>query len=233
MMRLSPSALNLLNDCPLCFWMDKVKGIKRPRGIFPSLPSGMDFIIKKDFDKYREVGVLPVVMDIPGIRLVEIKLIKAWRHWRSGLSWNIPGTDYLLGGALDEAVCSLNTPVIYSPVDYKTRGSAVPDWQAYVKKYYQAQISTYDLLLQKNGYQTSGKGYFVYFYPEHVEVSTGKCKFKTVLVEIETHPDDALALAEKAMEIIAGPMPEPDPGCDYCTRDIELRNFLEGATKGK
>jgi len=45
--RLSPSSLNLFLECPRCFWLDKNKGIKRPRGIFPSLPSGMDSVIKK------------------------------------------------------------------------------------------------------------------------------------------------------------------------------------------
>ncbi|GAI53572.1 unnamed protein product, partial [marine sediment metagenome] len=43
--RLSPSALNLFLQCPRCFWLEKNKGIKRPRGIFPSLPSGMDSVI--------------------------------------------------------------------------------------------------------------------------------------------------------------------------------------------
>ena len=29
-------------ECPRCFWLQIVKNIKRPQGIFPSLPSGMD-----------------------------------------------------------------------------------------------------------------------------------------------------------------------------------------------
>ena len=43
---LSPSALNVFNDCPRCFWLDKNKRMKQPRGIFPSLPSGMDKVLK-------------------------------------------------------------------------------------------------------------------------------------------------------------------------------------------
>jgi len=30
------------------------KGIKRPEGVFPSLPSGMDIILKKHFDTFRD-----------------------------------------------------------------------------------------------------------------------------------------------------------------------------------
>ena len=57
--KLSPSTLNVFLDCPRCFWLDKVKNIKRPRGIFPSLPSGMDRAIKVHFDSFRTKGILP------------------------------------------------------------------------------------------------------------------------------------------------------------------------------
>jgi len=58
-LRLSPSTLNLFIDCPRCFWLHINKRIHRPRGIFPSLPSGMDNVIKTYFDKYRKKGELP------------------------------------------------------------------------------------------------------------------------------------------------------------------------------
>ena len=58
-LRLSPSALNLFLECPKCFWLEYGAGIHRPRGPFPSLPGGMDIIIKKYFDSYRAVGKVP------------------------------------------------------------------------------------------------------------------------------------------------------------------------------
>ncbi|MCX6774543.1 MAG: hypothetical protein NTY99_00435 [DPANN group archaeon] len=51
--KLSPSSLNLFKDCPRCFWLDKIKGISRPEGIFPSLPSGIDKVLKEHFDKHN------------------------------------------------------------------------------------------------------------------------------------------------------------------------------------
>ena len=57
--KLSPSALNLMKDCPRCFWLTKHKVWKRPSGIFPSLPSGMDRILKEHFDKFKNKGLLP------------------------------------------------------------------------------------------------------------------------------------------------------------------------------
>ena len=52
--KLSPSSLSLLSDCPRCFWLQLNKGVKRPEGIFPSLPSGIDRILKDHFDRYAE-----------------------------------------------------------------------------------------------------------------------------------------------------------------------------------
>ena len=49
--KLSPSTLNLMKECPRCFWLAQHKVWKRPAGIFPSLPSGMDKILKVHFDK--------------------------------------------------------------------------------------------------------------------------------------------------------------------------------------
>lgn len=37
--KLSPSSLNLLEDCPRCFWLKMVKKIKRPMGPMSSIPS--------------------------------------------------------------------------------------------------------------------------------------------------------------------------------------------------
>ena len=60
---LSPSALGLFKNCPRCFWLEKVKNIKRPRGIFPSLPGGMDAVIKTYFDTFRAKKELPPELD--------------------------------------------------------------------------------------------------------------------------------------------------------------------------
>jgi hypothetical protein len=49
--KLSPSKLNLFQECKRCFWLEKHKVWKRPQGIFPSLPSEMDKILKIHFHK--------------------------------------------------------------------------------------------------------------------------------------------------------------------------------------
>ena len=73
--KFSPSSLSLLKDCPRCFWLRFNKKINRPDSIFPSLPSGMDKILKEHFDKFMKKGELPP-------ELSELKV-------------QPPGTDYI------------------------------------------------------------------------------------------------------------------------------------------
>ena len=57
--KLSPSSINLMLKCPRCFWLQLVKKEKRPSTPFPSLPSGMDKVLKEHFDRFMEKGKLP------------------------------------------------------------------------------------------------------------------------------------------------------------------------------
>ena len=60
--KVSPSILNLLEECPRCFWFTLVKKINRPSGPMSSIPIKMDSIIKHYFNRYRESGELPPVL---------------------------------------------------------------------------------------------------------------------------------------------------------------------------
>lgn len=102
----SPSALGVFKNCPRCFWLEKVKNIKRPRGIFPSLPGGMDSVIKTYFDKFRETGSLPpeIADHVEGQLVPDQALLDKWRNWRVGLSYEAKGLGVTLLGALDECL---------------------------------------------------------------------------------------------------------------------------------
>ena len=56
--KLSPSSLTLFEECKRCFWLHH-HGKKRPETPFPTLPSGMDRILKIHFDKFRDKKKLP------------------------------------------------------------------------------------------------------------------------------------------------------------------------------
>ena len=59
MIKVSPSGISSLLECPRCLWLQVNEEKKRPRGIYPSLPDGMDNVFKNYFDEYRARGEMP------------------------------------------------------------------------------------------------------------------------------------------------------------------------------
>jgi len=211
---LSPSKLNLLNECPRCFWLAEKMGISRPRGIFPSLPGGMDLVLKNYFDNYR--GSLPpeLMGRVPGVLMPDMNLLKKWRNWKTGLQVQIG--EVILRGALDD--CLLDE-AIYYPFDNKTKGQVPKDDG---RQYYELQLDCYELMLRHNGYKTGGKGYLNYLYPLNVEEITERenrviIPFVAVPFEIPTSPDRAIEKMSQAATIIkSNVVPEANPECEQC-----------------
>lgn len=218
MIRLSPSTLNLFLECPRCFWLHINENIHRPRGIFPSLPSGMDKIIKVYFDKHRRKGELPPEIQgkVEGKLISNLELLNKWRNWKTGLECRDEILGVTLFGALDDCLQDSSTgseQVYYIPLDYKTRGSAPREGDS--EKYYGNQLDCYALLLDENGYPTKGVGYLVYYYPKEVERS-GKIVFDIDVVKLNTDPNRARKTLEEAVKLLNRPIPSYHSECEYC-----------------
>ena len=111
MPQLSASTLKLFQECPRCFWLHINKKIERPRGPFPSLPSGIDRVLKAYFDGYRKRGTLPP--------LIQGKLDGTLATQSMTLGFNDPQTKARLWGRLDD--CVIRTDAKLAPLDHKTR----------------------------------------------------------------------------------------------------------------
>ncbi|MBD3271557.1 MAG: hypothetical protein GF384_03345 [Elusimicrobia bacterium] len=210
--RFSPSALSLMNDCPRCFWLEKNKGVKRPRGIFPSLPGGMDLVIKTYLDTYREKNIMPPeITDIlPGKLFPDTKTLNKWRSWRlTDLVYHDPDNGSVLSGALDDCLVDND---IYIPLDYKTRGSALIDDPA---KYYQIQLDAYTLMLESKGFKTNNTAYLLYFWPELVK-ENGMIRFAVTPYKINTNSNTTKQLIKTAVDCLNNNMPAASPRCEYC-----------------
>lgn len=211
--KLSPSALNLFRDCPKCFYLAKNKNIKRPRGIFPSLPGGMDRVLKEYFDRYRVRGEMPpeVAGKLPGELFGDLAALERWRSWRATeLLYEDKKYGVTLSGALDD--CLLDKGA-HLPLDYKTRGSELKDDP---RKYYQTQLDCYTLMLEASGYKTSGLAYLLYYWPLKAE-ENGLVKFEVFPIRIETKIEAAKEILREAALTLAGPLPKPSKNCEYCT----------------
>lgn len=210
--RLSPSSLNLFLECPRCFWLDKNKGIKRPRGIFPSLPGGKDLVIKKYFDSYRLNSDIPpeIKGKIPGKLFSDIVTLEKWRNWRnSDLCYEDKESNAMLIGALDDCLVENDC---YIPLDYKTRGSELKEDP---RRYYQNQLDCYCLMLEHNSFKTKGLAYLLYYWPEEVR-QDGIVKFHVKPIRIETNIESAKRIVKDAVMLLSSPMPKPGASCEFC-----------------
>jgi len=220
--RLSPSALNLFLDCPRCFWLDKNKGIGRPRGIFPSLPGGMDLVIKDYFDKYRIKNELPPEINgrVNGKLFQNKAMLDKWRSWRStDLCYEDKSLNAALSGALDD--CLLEDG-FYIPLDYKTRGSELKEDP---RKYYQTQLDCYCLMLESSGYKTKGLAYLAYYWPIEVQ-ENGMVEFHVEPIKIETNIESAKKIFRDAVILLSSGMQKSSVGCEYCGLVEKRRNGL-------
>ena len=213
MIRLSPSALNVFLDCPKCFWLDRVKKVPRPRGIFPSLPGGMDRVIKVYFDSFRSKGALPPELngrDFEGVRLFgDQARLEEWRNWRTGLVYR-DEDDSVLSGALDDLLVKAGQ---YIPFDYKTKGSVTTESDAV--KYYQNQLDCYTLLLEENRLATAGYGFLLYYSPKSA-AANGAVLFELQAIKIPTDKERARAIFRRATALLKGPEPPSSGACEYC-----------------
>jgi len=209
---LSPSTLNLYLACPRCFWLEKNKGARRPRGIFPSLPGGMDLVIKAYFDRYRLKGELPkeIKGEVKGKLFSDLTTLEKWRNWKlTNLRYEDKLYNVVLTGALDDCIVEDN---LFIPLDYKTRGSDLKDDSV---RYYQSQLECYCLMLESSGYKTKGLAYLLFFWPNQAK-DDGIFEFQIRLIKIKTDIESAKKLVKEAVSSLMSPIPKSNPECEYC-----------------
>ena len=215
---ISATSLNLLLECPLCFYLKVKEKIDRPRPPTASITFGMDKVIKEYFNKCREKGILPPFLQ----KKLEGKKLALEKPLNLKVEYILSESPYLklkLVGNLDE--CLVDEEGKYYPLDHKTRGYAPKQDSSSV---YQLQMNIYSFLLKKNGFPIGGKGYLVYYFPQEIETPEWKekisgevFKFNFEIQEIEINVEEANELIWYAIRILKSPTPpSPSPSCSYC-----------------
>ena len=217
MIRLSASKIGVFKDCPRCFWDQEVGKRPRPRGIFPSLPGGMDLILKNYFNHFR--GDLPPFLKgkVPGVLIKDVKRYQNWRSCPSYINQDI-GVEII--GAFDDI---LEDNGLFIPFDNKTRGSAPKDDGS---QYYQHQMDIYQLILEANKMPTIDVAYLVYYWPTAVpfreidRTIQGQegiiFGFDFAVKKLTCSKANALTMIENAVRCTKDARPAASPGCEYC-----------------
>lgn len=215
--KLSPSSLNLMKECPRCFWLTQHKVWKRPTGIFPSLPSGMDKILKEHFNNFRDKGKLPPELcndnRCEDMKLFPDKeLLKVWQNNLKGIQFEDEKGN-ILKGAVDNILMKGKKLIV---LDYKTRGYALKEDTA---DHYQDQLDIYNFLLRKEGYDTEDYAFLLFYIPKEV-TETGEVIFDTSLVKMKINPKNAERIFNDAINLLNSDCPKDS--CEWCGRG-ELR----------
>lgn len=215
---LSPSTISLFLDCPRCFWRHMVPKIRRPSGAFPSLPAGMDRVLKEHFDKHRNTGTVPEELEgkFKGKLFSDMEKLNVWRNNFRGLRYTDKNSGIILMGALDDLFVTEDG--LYAPLDFKTRGYPRKE---NTHEYYQHQMDIYSFLLEKNGMKPADFAILIFYHPisvneeHHVEFDPDAIKVRVDRKRGEKIFLDAIECLHLEEE------PEPGPNCDWCTYNVE------------
>lgn len=222
--KFSPSSLSLLKECPRCFWLQFNKGIKRPETIFPSLPSGMDGVLKNHFDNFMRKGLLPPELcqnkECTDLKLFDDEnLLKVWRNNLKGVSWTDEKGN-VIHGAVDNILKKGNKLIV---LDYKTRGYPLKED---THEHYQNQLDIYNFLLRKNNYETEDYAYLLFYHPVKAN-ENGDVVFHTDLVKMNISIKNAERILKEALQVLEGEIPEPSNECGFC-KWVEKCNAFKG-----
>ena len=211
--RLSPSKLSSFLACKRCFWLNVIKGVRYPSGPFPSLPGGMDSVLKKYFDDCRARGVMPseIKGKLKGKLFDDADKLAEWRNNRHGLRFTDKKSGIELMGAVDDMFVAEDGCFI--PIDFKTRGWPIKED---THEHYQHQMDIYAFLLEKNGVKTGGFACLLFYHPTKAEDGC-RFQFKSEFVKVDTNTKRAAKLFRDAIKLLQGPEPKAHEECEWCS----------------
>lgn len=226
--KISRSKIDLYTECPRCFYLDVVKGVKRPSMPGFSLNSAVDALLKKEFDILRSEGKSHELMDKFGVKATPFshKDLEEWRTNFSGVRFTHP-TGLILFGAVDDLW--INKEGEIHVVDYKsTSTSEEISLEGPYKEGYKRQVEIYQYLLQNLGFKVSKIAYFVYANArKDLDKFEEKLIFDMKIIPYEGNNSWVEGVINKINDTLnTNEIPMPGNNCKYCGYIHEYNNSL-------
>lgn len=221
--RISRSKIELFTECPRCFWLETVKGIKRPDTAPFLINEAIDQLLKAEFDSYRK-------KDQQHPWQKENKLdakpfahekLNEWRENFVGIQYEYKPSNLIIFGAVDDIWVNSKGELLV--VDYKataktkeiTELGPIGSWH----DVYRRQMEVYQWLLRQIGFTVSNTGYFV--YANGIADRDGffnKVEFRTNTFAY-TGDSGWIEQRIEALKLVLDSDAIPDVGirCTYCT----------------
>ncbi len=217
--KLSRSKIDLFNECPRCFYLDRRLGVSRPSMPGFTLNVAVDHLLKKEFDIHRAAGEAHPLMTQYGIDAVpfEHKDLNVWRENFKGVQYVHPETNFLVTGAIDDVW--VNPSGELHVVDYKaTSKEEKPNLDGIWQQGYKRQMEVYQWLLRNNGFKVSNRGYFVYVNgKKDREAFDARLEFDVDVIPYDGDSSWIDGTLVQARETLAAEaLPETGSRCEYC-----------------
>ena len=223
MIKLSRSKLELLFECPRCFWLYAGKGIARPFGAPFTINLAVDFLLKQEFDVHRENGTAHYLIKREGIDAIPYmhEDIDKWRNTFTGVQYHHKKTDCLIFGAVDDIWVDSKGNLMV--VDYKASGAK----EGELYDSYKRQMEIYQWLFRKNGFKVSKTGYFVYCNGNtDKEAFDAKLEFDIKIIPYDGDDSWVEEVIFDAIKCLKSDiLPQSGEDCDFCKYREAVRQF--------
>jgi hypothetical protein len=186
--------------------------IKRPSHAFPSLPSGMDSVLKKHFDRHRADHSVPEELEgkFQGSLFKDTGKLETWRDNRQGLRYEDRENGVTLMGAIDDLFVTSDGK--HAPLDFKTRGFPRKE---NTHEYYQHQMDLYSFLLEKNSLLPADFAILVFYHPVGVDEKHNVI-FDPDPLKVRVDRGRGERIFLNAVKCMLGEKPGPGEDCGFC-----------------
>lgn len=215
-LKISRANLQLMKECPRCFWMYKHRGIGRPQGYPYTLSIAVDQLLKAEFDQYRERGEMhPSLAGYEGLETAKLfsdhAQLQKWRNNFEGLKYHDEELDATLFGAVDDMLEFADGSL--AVIDYKSSGAK----EISVYDDYKMQMDVYTHILEQLGLKTARKGYFVFYQVDKTDGFNGRLPFRGQIRDVDADPTYIHDLFAKAVILARSDAPPASsPECQHC-----------------
>ena len=226
---LSRSKIELLFQCPRCFYLDRRIGVAPPRGFPFRLNEAVDHLFKKEFDIYRKQQQPHPMTSSIGEVLIPFQHaeLDVWREPFKGVRYHDAESNFIVFGGVDDVWKNSKEELVV--VDYKATSkdgavSISAPWQHSYKR----QLEVYQWLFRKNGFSVSDTGYFVYTNADKTkEAFNDTLSFNTTLIPYKGSDAWLPEALQRARSVLTDDrIPNATEGCDQCTyRDAAGNSF--------
>jgi len=229
--KISRSGVETFKDCPRCFYLNVVKGLKDIDTIPFTLNNTVDLLVKAEFDYCREKQIPHEVMKDENINAVPFQHeeIDNWRNARSkGVEYHHKNLNLILSGGIDDVWTIKNSkPPELIIVDYKAQ--AKKEKELNTKNYledrfhqgYKFQLDFYRYLFHNLGFKIHKTGYFLVYNAKQERKNFGKnMEFQRFLVPYKFKDetlDEIESIVTDMKKIMDGnTLPKGNRSCQEC-----------------